>query len=108
LKNEPQIGRRLIKGTIILKFNFFEKGAPNRPKASNGGSMFLFNFVEKRAPNRPKANNGGFYIYNLILVKNDPKIGCRRIKEILCLFNFVENEPQSGRRPIKGDFLFFI
>ena len=65
-------------------------------------------------------------------MKNEPQIGRRPIKEMLCfLFNFVEsesqidrrpikeryyifnlilkkNEPQIGRRPIKGDIIFAI
>ena len=47
----------------------------------------LLNFGEKWALTRPKADKRGFYVYYLIVLKNKPKI---------------------GRRPIKGDFMFFI
>ena len=51
---------------------------------------FLFNFVKKWAPNRLKADEGRYYIFNLILMKNEPQIGWRPIKEILnFLVNFV-------------------
>ena len=70
----------------------------------------------------------GFYVFDLILLKNEPKIGRRPIKEdILSIIKFywkmsqksadnrgfyvldlnlLKNEPQIGRRPIKRDFKF--
>ena len=41
------------------------------------------------------------------MFKNEPLIGRRPIRGILCFqLNFVENEPQIGRRPINWDFIF--
>ena len=62
-----------------------------RPESAEGRKRgikhFRFNFDDKLTPNRPKAEDGGYYIFNLILMRN---------------------EPQIGRRPIKGDIKFFI
>jgi hypothetical protein len=78
-----------------------------------------------------KADKIGFYVF-LILLKNEPQIGRRPIKEMLCfLFIFVEkctpnrpktdkggyyifnsilmkNEPQIGRRQIKVILCFLF
>jgi hypothetical protein len=40
---------------------------------------FAFHFFEKCAPNRPKADKGGYYIFYSILLKNEPQIGQRPI-----------------------------
>jgi hypothetical protein len=50
LKNEPQIGRRPIKGDIIYLIL-----SKNEPKIGR------------------RLIKGGIYVYNLILLKNDPK-----------------------------------
>jgi hypothetical protein len=54
------------------------------PKSAEGryrGILyFKLNFVEKGAPNWPKAEKGGNYIFNLILLQNEPQIGRRSIK----------------------------
>jgi hypothetical protein len=88
MKNEPQIGRRPIKGdfTFLVKFcwKMSLKSAEGRCR---GISHFKFNCVAKWIPNRLKADIGGYYIFNLILLGN---------------------EPQIGRSPIKSDILFFI
>ena len=110
MKNEPQIGRKSIKGDLIFLFNLLSEWAPNRPKADKreyytfnlillknepqigrksikGDLIFLFNLLSEWAPNRPKADKGRYLISNFILLKN---------------------EPQIGRRPIKRDMIFFI
>jgi hypothetical protein len=64
-------------------FNFVEKLAPNRAKADRGGFIFCL----RMSPKSAKADNSGFYVFNLILL---------------------QNEPQIGRWSIKGDFMFII
>jgi hypothetical protein len=71
------------------------------------------------SPKLAKGRLRRFYVFYLIYLKNEPQIGRRPIKEILCLifnvfekwapnrpkadkgdfwFNFVENVPQIGRK----------
>ena len=56
------------------------------------------------------ADKGGYYIYNFILLKNEPQIGRRPIKvDFLLIFSILlGNEPKISRRPIKGDFMFLF
>ena len=47
-----------------------------RPESAEGRKRgikhFRFNFDDKLTPNRPKAEDGGYYIFNLILMRNEP------------------------------------
>jgi hypothetical protein len=56
----------------------------------------------------PKSAERGYFIFNLILSKNEPQIGQRPIKRYIIYLNLIllKNEPQIGRRPIKGNFIF--
>ena len=48
-------------------------------------SCFIFNYVKKGAPNWPMADKGGYYIFNLMLMKNELQIGRRPTKRNLIL-----------------------
>jgi hypothetical protein len=84
------------------------------------------------SPNRPKADKKRFYVNDLILLKNEPQIVRKPIKEdIIFIIEFfwkispksaeadkrgfnvhflilLKNGPKIDLRPIKGDFMFII
>ena len=84
------------------------------------------------SPNRPKADKRGFYVNDLILLKNEPQIGRKPIKEDIIFsiefcqkispksaeadkwgFNvhyliLLKNEPKIDLRPIKEDLSFLF
>jgi hypothetical protein len=56
MKNDPQIGGRLIKEGIVFKIKFCWEMSPK------------------------SADKGGYYIFYLISIQNEPQIGQRLIK----------------------------
>ena len=122
-------------GTLYLNFDFNEKWAPNPPKVDKVDFMFSFNFIKKWASNRPKADKEDFtfflfnwergifylqfdfiknepqmfYVFYFIFFKNEPKIGLRRIKKILCfLFDYFEKWAQNRPKADEGHFMFLF